>query len=165
MQIEIERGDPTRGDRHRLHGVWIATHLLRENKSSRRIHRRQLDLLSIPNHVIKKGRPHGNRHGKTEEQRKHQIAHNLRKRCINKNFEGIHDRFQKDLTFRDSQLRIDRTEEMCIQMDEVAQKDFTYRMSSDEYMRFRKKELVDLSQHIWTECTDETPIRLQPAKH
>ena len=52
-----------------------------------------------------------------------------------KNFEGIHDRFQKDLTFRDLQLRIDRTEEICIQTDEDAQKDFTYRMSSDEYMR------------------------------
>ena len=86
-------------------------HLLRENKSSRRIHRWQLDLLSIPNYVIKKGRPHGNRHGKTEEQREHFIAHNLRKRCIKKKFEGIHDRFQKDLRFRDSQLRIDRTEE------------------------------------------------------
>ena len=118
-------------------------HLLRENRSSRRIHRWQLDLLSIPNSVIKKGRPHGNRHGKTEAQKEHFIAHNLRKRCIKKGFEGIHDRFQKDLTFRDSQLRIDRTEEVCIQMDEVAQKDFTYRMSSDEYF--------DLSQHILTQ--------------
>ena len=48
-----------------------------------------------PNNVIKKGRPHGNRHGKIEEQIKHFVAHNLRKRCIKKNFEGIHDRFQK----------------------------------------------------------------------
>ena len=36
---------------------------LRENKSSRRIHRWQLDILSISNYVIKKVRPHGNRHG------------------------------------------------------------------------------------------------------
>ena len=106
-------------------------HLLRE-KSSRRIHRWQLDILSIPNYVIKKGRPHGNRHGKTEEQRQHFIAHNLRKKCIKKNFEGIHDRFQKVSRFRDSQLRIDRTEKVCNQMDKDAQKDFTYRMSSDE---------------------------------
>ena len=133
-------------------------HLLRENKSSRRFHQWQLDILSIPNYVIKKGRPHGNRHGKTDEQRQHFIAHNLRKRCIKKDFEGIHDRFQKALRFRDSQLRIDRTEEICIQMDEVAQKDFTYRMSSDEFLRY-KKELVDLSQHIWTKCTDETSAK------
>ena len=46
-----------------------------------------------------------------------------------KEFERIQDRFQKDLRFHDSQLRIDRTEEICIQMDKDAQKDFTYRMS------------------------------------
>ena len=71
-------------------------HLLRENQCSRGILRWQLDLLSIPNYVIKKGRPHGNRYGKTEEQIKHHIAHDLRKRCIKKGFEGIHDRFEKD---------------------------------------------------------------------
>ena len=61
-------------------------HLLRENQSSRGILRWTLDLLSIPNNVIKKGRPHGNRHGGNEEQIKHHIAHNLRKRCIKKRF-------------------------------------------------------------------------------
>ena len=130
-------------------------HLLRENKSSRRIHRWTLDLLSIPNYVIEKGRPHGNSHGKTEEQIKHHIVHHLRKRCIKKNFEGIHGRFQKDLKFRDSQLSIDRTEEVCIQMDEVAQKDFTYRMSSDEYMRCKK---------IWS-ISLNTSGRNAPMKH
>ena len=43
-------------------------HLLRDNQSSRNILRWTLDLLSIPNYFIKKERPHGNRHGKTEEQ-------------------------------------------------------------------------------------------------
>ena len=74
-------------------------HLLREHQSSRNILRWTLDLLTIPNYVIKKGRLHGNRHGKTEEQRQHHIAHNLRKRCIKRGFEGIHDRFQNDSTF------------------------------------------------------------------
>ena len=120
-------------------------HLLRENKSSRRIHRWQLDILSIPNYVINKGRHHGNRHGKTEAQKEHFIVHNLRKRCIKKGFGGIHDRFQKDLKFRDSQLRIDRTEAVCIQMDEVAQKDFTYRLSSEEYKRFEKTWSISLN--------------------
>ena len=45
-------------------------HFLRENKSSRHHHRWQLDILSIPNYVIKKVRPHGNRHGKTEATQK-----------------------------------------------------------------------------------------------
>ena len=101
-------------------------HLLRENQSSRSILQWALDLLSIPNYVIKKGPAHGNRHGKTEQQRKHFLANNLRKRCIKRSFEGIQDRFQNDSTFRESLLSIDRTEEVCIQMDEDAQKDFTY---------------------------------------
>ena len=120
-------------------------HLLRQNKSSRRIHRCQLDILSIPNYVIKKERPHGNRHRKTEAQKEHFIAHNSRKICIKKKFEGIHDRFQNDVKLRDSQLRIDRTEEICIKMDEVAQKDFTYRMSSEEYMRYKKIWSISLN--------------------
>ena len=53
----------------------------------------------IKNYVIKKGRPNGHRYGKTKEQRDHHIAHNLKKRCIKRNFEGIHDRFLKDPEF------------------------------------------------------------------
>ena len=120
-------------------------HLLRESVSSQHFHQWRLDAFSIPNYVIKKGRPHGNRHGKTEEQINYFITHNLRNRCIQKKFEGIHDRFQKDLTFRDSQRRIDRTEEVCIQMDKDAHKDITYRMSSDEYFRYKKNWWISLN--------------------
>ena len=56
---------------YRNQGIVYCTfgNLLRENKSSRRIHRWQLDILSIPNYVIKKERPHGNRHGKLTHKR------------------------------------------------------------------------------------------------
>ena len=97
--------------------------------------------------------------GRLKNNIKHFIAHNLKKRCIKKNFEGIHDRFQKDLRFRDSQLRIDRTEEVCIQMDKDAQKDFTYRMSSDEKVRYRKKNWWDLSPY--TSGRNRTDERLR----
>ena len=39
-------------------------HLLVESESSRHLHQWRLDALSIPNYVIKKGRPRGARHGK-----------------------------------------------------------------------------------------------------
>ena len=96
---------------------------------------------------LRRVRPHGNRHGKTEEHRKHFIAQILRKRCIKKKFQGIHDRLQKDLRCRDSQLRIDRTEEICIHMhpDGRGGEDFTYRMSSDEYMRYKKNWWISLN--------------------
>ena len=79
-------------------------HLLKESEASRGILQWTLDLLSIQNYVIKKGRSHGHRFGKTKEQKNHHIAHNL----------------------SESQLEIDRTEAVCIQMDKDAQKDFTH---------------------------------------
>ena len=97
-----------------------------------------MDALLIPNYVIKKGRPRGARHGKTEAQKEHFVAHNARRRCIKKNFDGIHDRFQRDLTYRDSQLKIGWTEEKCIEMDKLAQEDHSYRLSREEYLRYQK---------------------------
>ena len=63
-------------------------HLLVESESSQKFNQRRLDALSIPHCVMKKGRPHGARHGKTDAQKEHFVAHNARKRCIKKNFDG-----------------------------------------------------------------------------
>ena len=111
-------------------------HLLRENQSSRGIIRlrtmslRRGDIMAIVMGRLKN---------------KENIAHNLRKRRIKKGFEGIHDRFQNDSTFRESLLSIDRTEEVCIQMDKDAQKYFTYRMTEDEYFRYKKNCWISLN--------------------
>ena len=86
-------------------------HLLIENESSQHFHQLRLDAFSIENYVMKKVRPRGARHGRTEAQKEHFIAHNTRRRCLKKKFEGIHDRFQRDSTYRDSQLKIGWTEE------------------------------------------------------
>ena len=113
-------------------------HLLKESEANRGVIECALDLLSIQNYVIKKGLPHGHRCGKTTEQRDYHVAHNLRMRCIKRRFKGIHDRFLNDPEFRASQLEHDRTEEVCIQMDELAQKDFSQRVTQAEYFRYRK---------------------------
>ena len=96
-------------------------HLLRESESRPNFHQWRLDAFSIPNFVIIKGRPRGARHGKTEAQKEHFIAHNARRRCLKKKFYGIHDRFQRDPVYRDSQLKFGWTEEKCIEMDKLAQ--------------------------------------------
>ena len=121
-------------------------HLLKDSEASRGILQWTLDLLSSQNYEIKKVRPHGHRFGKTKEQEDHHMAHKLRKRCIKRNFGGIHDRFSKDPVFRDSQLEIDRTEEVCIQIDKDAQKDFTNRMTQEEYFRYRKNWWTSLKK-------------------
>ena len=129
-------------------------HLLKESEASQHFHQWRLDAFSIENNVIKKVRPRGARHGKIEAQKEHFVAHNARKRCIKKKFEGIHDRFLRDPVFRDSQLESDWTEAKCIAMDKLAQEDHSYRLS-----------LLSHTEQIGQECPDETPIRLPNRSH
>ena len=111
-------------------------HLLKESESSQMFNQWRLDAFSIPHYVITKERPRGARHGRTEAQKQHFLAHNARRRCIKKNVDGIHDRFQRDSVYRDSQLKIGWTEEKCIEMDKMAQEDHSHCPSSEEYERF-----------------------------
>ena len=75
--------------------------------SRRKFHKLKQDALSIPHYVIKKGRCHGARHGKTEEQTEYYIAWNAWKRCCKRvdsqgeHFKGIHDRFLRDQVYRE----------------------------------------------------------------
>ena len=121
-------------------------HLLKESESSQNFHQWRLDAFSIQNYVIKKVRPRGARHGKTEAQKEHFIAHNARRRCLKKKFEGIHDRFQRDSTYRDSQLKIGWTEEKCIEMDKLAQENHSYCPSSEEFERYQKNWYITLNK-------------------
>ena len=132
---------------HWSQGIVYCTcgHLLKESEANRGAIQCTLVLLSIQNYVIEKGRPHGHRYGKTTEQRDYHVAHNLRKRCIERRFKGMHDRFPNDPIFRESQLEHDRTEEVCIQMDELAQKDFSHKMTQAEYFRCRKNWWIFLN--------------------
>ena len=81
-----------------------------------------MDLLSIPNYFLKKGRPHGHRYGKKPADREYYIAHSLEKKCKNKYYLGIHDRFIRDEKFRKNMIDNGRTEEICRQMDDLATK-------------------------------------------
>ena len=56
-------------------------HFLVDSESRRKLNKLRLDALSIPHYVIKKGRCHGARHGKTEEQKEYHITWNAWKRC------------------------------------------------------------------------------------
>ena len=60
----------------------------------------RLDAVSIPRYVIKKGRCHGARHGKTEEQKVYHIAWNAWKRCCKRvDSQGEHfHRFSRSLS-------------------------------------------------------------------
>ena len=101
---------------------------------------------SIPEYVIKKGRLHGHRYGKTPEKKEYHQAHNLKKRCIKNGYQGIHDRFLIDSEFRASQLEHDRDEEVCTQMDELADKNFSHYMTEAEYSRYKQNWWISLNK-------------------
>ena len=115
-------------------------------------HTLRLDALSIPNYVIKKGAPHGARHGKTEVQRDYHLAWNAWKRCCKKvdsqgaHFTGIHDRFLRDPVYRESQLAIGWSEPKCKEMDELAKEDHTYHLSPEEFRRYQGQWYLTLNK-------------------
>ena len=81
-----------------------------------------MNLLSIPNYYIKKGRPHGHRYGKKPGDHEYFIANSLQKKCKKKFFLGIHDRFIRDEKFRKSMFELGRTEELCREMDKIGER-------------------------------------------
>ena len=125
-------------------------HLLKETVANRSFIENTLNLLSIPEYVIKKGRPHGHRFGKTPEKKEYHLAHNLKKRCIKRGFTGIHDRFLRDHVFRKRMLEHDRNEDVCLNWDDLAAQDFTYRMLEPEYFRYKQNWWISLSISLET---------------
>ena len=105
-----------------------------------------LDLLSIPEYVIKKGRPHGHRYGKLPENKEYHQAHHLNKRCIKRQFKGIHDRFLRDHVFRERMIENKRDEHVCRAWDVLAEQDYTYRMSEAEYFHYRQHWWISLNK-------------------
>ena len=113
-----------------------------------------LDLLPIPEYVIKQGRPHGHRHGKAPEKKECHLAHKLKKRWIKRKFTGIHDRFLRDSDFRKSMLKNDRDEDVCLKWDVLAEQDFTYRMTESQYFRYKQNRWISLNK-----SGDQRPLR------
>ena len=75
--------------------------LQKETAVNRKFVKYTMDLLSLPEYVIKKGRPHGHRYGKKPGDKEHYLANQLKKKSKKKKFQGIHDRFpSQNQTFR-----------------------------------------------------------------
>ena len=125
---------------------------LSDSESRRKFHKLKLNALSFPNYVIKKERPHGARHGKTEEQKEYRKAWNAWKICCKRvgsqgeHYEGIHDRYQRDQVYRESQLAIGWLEQECIKMDELAQQDHTYHLFKEGFKKYQGQWYLTLNK-------------------
>ena len=90
-----------------------------------------LDLFSIPNFYIRKGRPHGHRYGKKGCKEFH-TAKQLQKRCRKKQYENIHDRFNRNTSFRKTMIELGRSEEVILEMDRLASEDHNHIATEEE---------------------------------
>ena len=82
-------------------------HFLRDDTTENKKYIKSvLDLFSIPNFYIRKGRPHGHRHGKKEGDQEYHTANQLQKKCKKRQFLSIHDRFIRGATIPKDHDRI-----------------------------------------------------------
>ena len=97
-------------------------------------------------------------------QKEHFIAHNARKRCIKKGFDGIHDNFQRDPVHRDSQLK-----KLAGPRTSASQWINWHRKTTPTAYPMRNmrdiRKMVSHTEQIGQECNDETPIRLPNSSH
>ena len=111
-------------------------HLLKETVANRDFIVYTLDHLSSPEYVIKKGRPHGHRYGKTPEKKEYHLAHNLKRDASRGNALGFTIVSCEILIFvNPCSNMID--DDICLKWDDLAEQDFTYRMTESEYFRYK----------------------------
>ena len=138
-------------------------HFLVESESRRKSNKLRLGALAIPHYVIKTGRCHGARHGKTEEQKEYHTAFNAWKRCrkreltlkmsITKVFTIVVSE-TKSIVNRNSKLS--GPSKKCMEMDELAQQDHTYRLSKEEFKRYQGQWYLTLNK-----SDKNAPMRLR----
>ena len=108
-------------------------HFLRKGRgANQKFIKYTMDLLPVPEYVIKKGRPHGHRYGKKPGDRVYFSANQLKKKFKKQFFQGIHDRFIRDETFRNRMIENGRTGDACRQMDDLANEDHTHHFDPQE---------------------------------
>ena len=91
----------------------------------------------FPITTSRKGDPHGHRYGKKPGDHEYFIANSLKKKCKKKHFLGIHDRFIRDEKFRKNMIELGRSEEICREMDKLANEDHTHHITPDEISVYR----------------------------
>ena len=87
-------------------------HFLRDGtEENKRYLKYTLDLFSIPNYYIRKGRPHGHRYGKKEGDHENHTSNQFQKKCKKRELLSIHDRFIRDARSRKTMIESGRTED------------------------------------------------------
>ena len=123
-----------------------------ERRRTRNSSNSLLTFFSIPNYYIKIGRPHGHRDGKKLGDHEYFIANSLKKKCKKRDFLGIHDRFIRDERFRKNMIELGRSEEICREMDKLANEDHTHHATAEEISVYRSKWWIRSNLWVPSRC-------------
>ena len=131
-------------------------HFLRDGtEENKKVVKYTLDLFSIPNYHIKKGRHHWHRYGKKSVDYEYFTANSLKRKCKKRGFLGNHDRFIRDEKFRKNMFDVGRSEELCREMDKMANEDHSHHIIAEEISVYRN--------NWWTRSntvgSDTMPVR------
>ena len=126
-----------------------------ERRRTRKFVQYTMDLHPIPNYYIKEGRHHGHRYGKKPADHEYFIANSLQKKNKKRHFLGLHDRFIRDEKFRKNMFDAGRNEEICREMDKLANEDHTHRITRDEIRVYRNNWWIRSN----TVGSDTMPVR------
>ena len=134
-------------------------HFLRQGREeNKKFIKYTMDLLSIPDYYIKKGRPHVQRHGKKPGDR--EILHRpsaqeeVRKEVLTTRVSTID--LHEMTKFRRNMSDMDRTEDVCRQMDDLADEDHTHHLTPQE---------VDNYQSNWWIRSNKIGPDTMPIRH
>ena len=155
-EITMQSMPDVLGRWHRLLHVW--TFLARYTTENKKCISSVLDLFSIPNFYIRKGRSHGHRYGKKEGCKEFHTAKQLQKRCRKKQYENIHDRFIRDTWFRKTMIELGRSEDVILEMDRLASEDHSHIATQEELNVYRSNWWIR-SNFVGS---DTMPIRHRP---
>ena len=115
-----------------------------------------LDLFSIPNFYVRKGRPHGHRYGKAPGCKEYHTANQLQKRCRKKKYDNIHDRFIRDKFFRKTMIELGRSEEIILEMD---------RLASENHSHIATQEEIEVYRCNWWIRSNVVNFDTMPTRH
>ena len=163
--VNCSRRNPKHSAKYVYHTGTLASSIARagtscvkEEEEKQKFIKYTMDLLSIPEYVIKKGRPHGHRYGKKPGDREYYTAHQLKKKCKKKFFQVIHDRFVRDETFRNRMIENGRGEDACRQMDALADEDHTHHLTPEEYYHYKSNRWLRLNKT----ASNAVPVERRP---
>ena len=113
-------------------------HFLRDGSDeNKKFLKHTIELFSIPDYYVRKGRPHWHRYGKKELDHEYFVANSFKKKCKKRDFLSIHDRLIRDARFRKTMIELGRTEEVIREMDKLANEDHTQHVTAEEISVYR----------------------------